>query len=131
MDMCIYNLSSQNVQSSWRYPCLLQPSDKSLLWFAFRCCHKYHDQDQCGEKRHCFLPSVTVHRHRKPGQELKAGARSRKHGGTLLPGWCPMACSSCFLIQPRNICLPRVTLLTVGCILFRQGTVKTVPHRPI
>lgn len=131
MYMCIYNLSSQNVQCSWLYFCLFQPSDKSLLWFAFCCCHKYHDQDQLGEERNCLLLSVTVHHHRKPGQKLKAGARSRNHGGMLLPGLSHMTCSSRFLIQPRNICLPRVALLTEGCILFHQWTVRTMPHRPI
>jgi hypothetical protein len=52
---------------------------------------------------------MVVHHRRKSGQELKQGRNleagadaGRGHGRMLLTDLLPMACSACFLIEPRT-----------------------------
>lgn len=46
---------------------------------------------------------VTGHHQKKPRRQLKAGIWCRGHGGMLLTGLFSMACSTCFIIQPKGI----------------------------
>ena len=63
---------------------------------------------------------VTVHSLEKSGQELRMWA-------VLLSGLFPMACSACFLLQPRITCLG-VTPPTVIWPLPHQSSIKKMTH---
>lgn len=53
---------------------------------------EHSEQNQVGRKRFTRLTEHTVHHPEKPGQELKVGARNRKHGGKPFPGLLALAC---------------------------------------
>lgn len=58
---------------------------------------------QVGEKRvYLAYTFVSVHHKRKSGQESEGRSWCRGHGGVLLTGLLPMACLTCFLIEPRT-----------------------------
>jgi hypothetical protein len=58
---------------------------------------------QVGEERALFSLhfDIAVHHQRKSGQELTQG-RHWGHGGMLLTGLLSLACSACFLTEPRT-----------------------------
>ena len=76
---------------------------------------------------------ITVRLQRKSGQELKqdrnleAGADAEATEG-LLTGILLMACSACFLREPR-ITSSEMELLTMGWTLPYQSLIKKTPYR--
>ena len=62
---------------------------------------KHHDQESSWGGKGLFSLHIAVHHQRKSGLELKQ-VRSwyRGHGGMLLTGLLPLACSACFRIEP-------------------------------
>lgn len=97
---------------------------------------EHSEQNQVGRKRFTRLTEHTVHHPEKPGQELKVGARKRKHGGKPFPGLLALACLpwlASFLIQLRSTCPG--WLCPLGWAFTDQSTVMKTPyrhsHRPI
>ena len=73
-----------------------------LLWVTIAVM-KYHDQQQArGEKVYLASAFASITKEVRPGaqsmQEPGYRSRSRGHGGGLLTGLLPVACSACFLI---------------------------------
>jgi hypothetical protein len=61
-------------------------------------------------------------------QELEGRRWCRGHGGILLNGLFLMACSACFLIEPRTTC-PGMAPPTMGWALPHQSLIKKMPYR--
>jgi len=95
---------------------------------------KRHDQKQLGEESFSLPLSQHIYLQRESGQELKeikepgGGSWCRGHGGALLTDLLPMACSACFLIQPRTTS-PGMAPPTMGGALSYQSLIKKVPYR--
>ena len=74
------------------------------------------------------LPYTT--NHSQPLSEVKAGPQGRNwskdYGGVLLTGSLLMACSACFLTQPRTTS-PGEAPPTVGCVLPYLSIIKKMP----
>jgi hypothetical protein len=61
------------------------------------------------------------------GQEPGGRSWCRSHGGMLLTGLLIMACSACFLIEPRTTS-PRMASPTMGWALPNQSLIKKMPY---
>jgi hypothetical protein len=97
---------------------------------------KCHDQKQVGEERVDLASSSTARFIIEGSQDrtqagLEPGDRSwcRSHGGCcLLAGLLWMACSVCFLIEPRSIS-SGVAPATVAWSLPHRSLIKKMPYR--
>ena len=69
-----------------------------------------------------------VHHCRKSGQELKQG-RNLEAGADpeAMEGCCLLACSACFLIEPRTT-RPGMAPPTMGRALPHQSLIKEISH---
>ena len=89
-----------------RHEVLMWQHAQPLPWFVFCCSDKTLTKPTArGSCLFGLHTHVTVYHWRRAGQEPGARNWSRGHGETLLTGLFSMACSACFLIQPRH--LPR------------------------
>ena len=90
----------------------------------YSCTKHYYQEASCGEKGLFSLHfHITLHRQRKSGQELTQG-RNLEPGtdaealdGVLRTTLLPLACSACFLIEPRTTSLG-MALPTMGWALL-------------
>lgn len=65
----------------------------------------------------------------KQGPSVKGGAGAEaSHGGVLLPGLLPLACSACFPLEPRPTS-PQVALATIDLAPLHQLPIKRMPYR--
>jgi hypothetical protein len=72
-------------------------------------CTKHHDQEASGRKGfiqltlpHCCSSPKEARTGTHTGQEPGSRSWCRSHGGVLLTGLLPLACSACFLIEPKT-----------------------------
>jgi hypothetical protein len=87
---------------------------------------KHHDQSKMGGKAHTATALVITEGSRDRNlkrQESEGRSWCRGHGGVLLAGLLPMACSACFLIEPRTISLG-VAPPMMGWVFSCQSLIK-------
>jgi hypothetical protein len=72
-----------------------------------------------------FGVHITDHHHRDSGQELKQGRIPRAGAGDAeaMEGCCLLACSACFLIEPRTTS-PGMAPPTMGSALPHRSLLK-------
>ena len=96
---------------------------------------KHHDQKQAGEERVYLASTSSLYspslREARTGTQagLLSGGWSTGHGRMLLTGLFPMACSACWLIEPRKT-NPGMTPPTMGWALPYKSLIKKTPYRP-
>jgi hypothetical protein len=94
---------------------------------------KHHEPEKLGEERKGLLElhfHSTVHHWRKSGRDPGGRSWCRGHGGMLLTGLLIMACSPCFLIEPRANS-PGMALPTMGWALPNQLLIKKLLYSQI
>ena len=111
---------TKNVSSPLRHPCWekeharktgpRQNSASGTAWVLVRVSSamlKPHDQTQAGEERVCLAYTSTCGPSlKKSGQELKQGWNLEAGADAeAMAGCCLLACSDCFLIEPRTTSL--------------------------
>jgi len=87
---------------------------------------------QVGEERvysfpHCCSSPKEVRAGTHSGQELGSRSWCRGHGGMLLTGLLPLACSAYFLIEPRTTS-PGMAPPTMGWTLPHWSLIKKMPY---
>ena len=124
---------------------------KKIMWvYCFPITHTHLRSSTCKEGRvvpaHSWEVSVDFHsflsplcgrsscfrhssREQRRGSEVRAGTQGRccmGHGKVLLTGLLPLACSACFLINPRTTCSV-IASPTVGWALPPTPISKKMP----
>ena len=92
---------------------------------------KHHDKSNLGRKGlHILSHSLLGEAQVRTQIEQEPAGRSwcRGHGRVLLTGLIPMACSACFLIEPRTTS-PGMTPPTMGWALSHWSLIKKMPCR--
>jgi hypothetical protein len=104
-NMCIHvNITYTMISGIPQY--LLLGADKGLNQ-GFYSCTKHHDQEASWGGKGLFSLHFHIAVHHQGSQDWnssRSGSRSwfRGHGGMLLTGLLPLACSACSLIEPKT-----------------------------
>ena len=95
------------------------------------CFYCYDQTSKFGRKGFTLLNSCSSLKEIRTGTHTgqEAGGRSwcRGHGGVLLTGLLPVACSTCFLIEPRTT-RAGMTPPTMGWALPHWSVIEKMPH---
>ena len=130
-----YILGLKRLLGKWIRVNLMRMKQSICLSKGFYCCYKTTwSKSKLGRKGFIWLAlpdhSPSLEEVRTGTQaELESGGRSwcRGHGGVLLTGLLPMACSACFLVEPRTTS-PGMALPTMGWALPHWWLIVKMPY---